>query len=120
MRFHAEHGRAATMTVVRPDNPWGVAELEPDGTVAGFAEKPRLDCWVNGGFFVMEPEALSHVGRRRRARARVDRIADAPIASWSAYRHDGFWECMDTYKDALRLNDLWEQGNAPWRERVPA
>jgi glucose-1-phosphate cytidylyltransferase len=119
VRFHTAHGRAATVTVVRPDNPWGVAELEPDGTIASFAEKPRLDTWVNGGFFVMEPETLSYVGGddvlERGSMETLTR--DRELVG---YRHDGFWECMDTYKDALRLNDLWEQGSAPWRERVLA
>lgn len=117
VEFHAEHGRAATLTVVRPENPWGVAELARDGTVTGFAEKPTLDCWVNGGFFVMEPRALAYIGDD-------DVLEREPIESLArqrelvAYRHEGFWECMDTYKDALRLNDLWEQGCAPWSERV--
>lgn len=117
--FHHECGRAATVTVVRPENPWGVAQLEPDGTVASFSEKPRLDCWVNGGFFVMEPQALAYVGSEDvLEREPVEALArDGQLVG---YRHDAFWECMDTYKDALRLNDLWEQGDAPWRTRVPA
>jgi glucose-1-phosphate cytidylyltransferase len=119
LRFHAAHGRAATVTVVQPENPWGVAALEPDDTVASFTEKPQLDCWVNGGFFVMEPETLSYIGLDD-VLERTSMEALTRDRELVAYRHDGFWECMDTYKDALRLNDLWEQGAAPWRERVPA
>jgi glucose-1-phosphate cytidylyltransferase len=117
--FHRAHGRAATVTVVQPRNPWGVAELEADGTVSTFAEEPRLDCWVNGGFFVMEPRALPYIGE-------ADVLEREPIEAMArdrelvAYKHRGFWECMDTYKDALHLNDLWEQGTAPWRARVLA
>jgi glucose-1-phosphate cytidylyltransferase len=116
--FHRQSGAAATMTVVRPENPWGVAHLDGD-RVSGFAEKPPLDCWVNGGFFVMEPRALAaicadHVLEREplETLTRADELA--------AYRHDGFWDCMDTYKDTLLLNELWEQGRAPWRALVEA
>jgi len=115
--FHTEHGKAATVTVVQPANPWGVAEVSGDGTITGFAEKPQLDCWVNGGFFVMESNALAYIGPD-------DILEREPLESLArdrelvGYRHEGFWECMDTYKDALHLNDMWEQGTAPWRGRV--
>jgi glucose-1-phosphate cytidylyltransferase len=117
LAFHRGHGRAATMTVVRPRNPWGVAQLRNDGRVAGFEEKPRLDSWVNGGFFVMEPAALGYIGPDEALERR-------PLESLSAagelyaYRHEGFWDCMDTYKDTLLLNELWDRGQAPWRELV--
>jgi glucose-1-phosphate cytidylyltransferase len=113
VEFHRRHGRKATMTVVRPRNPWGVVELEGDGRVSTFREKPRLDTWVNGGFFVMEPTALEQIGPN-------DVLERAPLESLartgelSAYRHEGFWYCMDTYKDTLQLNDLWDRGQAPW------
>src|SRR3954452_12746000 len=118
LAFHATEGAAATMTVVQPQNPWGVARLDGD-RVGGFAEKPPLDCWVNGGFFVMEPRALDLIGRN-------DVLERAPLETLAAggelaaFRHDGFWDCMDTYKDTLLLNDLWEQGRAPWRPLVEA
>jgi glucose-1-phosphate cytidylyltransferase len=117
--FHRSHGRAATMTVVRPSNPWGVAQLRNDGRVDGFEEKPRLDSWVNGGFCVMEPAALEFIGPD-------DVLERRPFESMAAagelyaYRHEGFWDCMDTYKDTLLLNELWEKGQAPWREFVEA
>jgi glucose-1-phosphate cytidylyltransferase len=117
--FHRSHGRAATMTVVRPRNPWGVAQLRNDGRVDGFEEKPRLDSWVNGGFCVMEPAALEFIGPD-------DVLERRPFESMAAagelyaYRHEGFWDCMDTYKDTLLLNELWERGRAPWREFVEA
>jgi glucose-1-phosphate cytidylyltransferase len=117
--FHGAHGRAATMTVVRPRNPWGVAQLRNDGRVEGFEEKPRLESWVNGGFCVMEPAALGFIGPD-------DVLERRPFESMAtagelyAYRHEGFWDCMDTYKDTLLLNELWERGQAPWREFVEA
>ena len=117
LAFHAEHGGTATMTVVQPRNPWGVADLDACGRIDGFAEKPRLDCWVNGGFLVMEPRALEAIGPD-------DVLEERPLATLAArgqlygYRHQGFWDCMDTYKDTLLLNELWERGQAPWRTAV--
>ncbi|HEY3188184.1 MAG TPA: sugar phosphate nucleotidyltransferase [Solirubrobacteraceae bacterium] len=114
--FHAERGAAATMTVVQPQNPWGVAELDGD-RISGFHEKPPLDCWVNGGFFVMEPRALDAIGPDHvLEREPLEALAEA--GELAAYRHSGFWDCMDTYKDTLLLNELWEQGRAPWRALV--
>ena len=116
--FHRQSGAAATMTVVRPENPWGVAHLDGE-RVSGFAEKPPLDCWVNGGFFVMEPRALDSIGPDHvLEREPLETLAEA--GELAAYRHTGFWDCMDTYKDTLLLNELWEQGRAPWRALVEA
>jgi glucose-1-phosphate cytidylyltransferase len=116
LEFHRAQGAAATMTVVRPQNPWGVARLEGD-RIAGFHEKPPLDCWVNGGFFVLEPRALDHIGKDHvLEREPLEALAQA--GELAAYRHDGFWDCMDTYKDTLLLNELWSQGRAPWRALV--
>jgi glucose-1-phosphate cytidylyltransferase len=113
LAYHRAHRRAATMTVVRPLSPWGVVELDGDGLVAGFREKPPLASWVNGGFFVMEPRSLDYVGLQ-------DVLEERPLESLArdgelvGYRHTGFWQCMDTYKDSVRLNDLWDRGEPPW------
>ena len=115
--FHRAHGRAATVTVVKPRNPWGVAHIAEDGRVDGFTEKPRLDSWVNGGFFVMEPAALERIGPDDvLEREPMERLAAE--GELHAFRHEGFWDCMDTYKDNLLLNELWESGEAPWRSLV--
>jgi glucose-1-phosphate cytidylyltransferase len=114
VRFHADHGCLATMTVVQPELQFGVAELNGDGHVRGFTEKPRYDGWINGGFFCFEPGALDYIGPDSvLERAPLERLAaDGQLR---AYRHLGFWDCMDTYKDAVLLNDLWAAGRAPWR-----
>jgi glucose-1-phosphate cytidylyltransferase len=112
-RFHDGHGGLATMTVVRPELPFGVTELD-GGLVTGFQEKPRSEHWVNGGFLVLEPGVLDHVGED----SVLEREPLAGLAAGRrlhAFRHDGFWACMDTYKDAVLLNDLWAAGAAPWR-----
>jgi glucose-1-phosphate cytidylyltransferase len=112
--FHRGHGGLATMTVVRPELQFGVAVLGDDDRVHGFQEKPRADQWINGGFFVMEPEALDYMEDSSvLEREPLEGLAaDGRLA---AYRHAGFWECMDTYKDATQLNDLWASGEAPWK-----
>jgi glucose-1-phosphate cytidylyltransferase len=117
--FHRGHGDAATMTVVRPQSPFGKAELGEGDLVTAFHEKPQLETWVNGGFFVMEPAALDAIGPD-------DVLERGPLERLSAerrlhaFRHEGFWDCMDTYKDTLLLNELWARGEAPWRALVEA
>ncbi len=114
LAFHARHGALATMTVVRPRLQFGVTELEPGGRVTGFREKPRSEHWINAGFFCFRSGALRYLQRDSvLERAPLERLAaDGELR---AHRHEGFWECMDTYKDAVTLNDLWASGEAPWR-----
>lgn len=111
--LHDSLGATATMTVVRPFSQWGIAVIGDDDRISGFREKPRLDYWINGGFFVCEPSFLDFVGPDSvLEREPLGAVADA--GQLGAYRHDGFWECMDTYKDAVTLNDLWASGSPPW------
>jgi glucose-1-phosphate cytidylyltransferase len=111
---HAAHGSAATMTVVRPELQFGVAELNGDGAVRGFVEKPRSDHWINGGFFCFQPSVLEVLAEDSvLEREPLERLAAA--GELRAFRHEGFWDCMDTYKDAVLLNDLWSRGEAPWK-----
>jgi glucose-1-phosphate cytidylyltransferase len=111
---HGAHGGLATVTVVRPELQFGVAELNGDGRVHGFVEKPRSEHWINGGFFCFEPGALDYIGPEDvLERAPLQRLAaDGQL---HAYRHEGFWDCMDTYKDSVLLNDLWAAGDPPWK-----
>jgi len=114
LAFHRAHRALATMTVVRPRLQFGVTELAPDGRVRGFREKPRSEHWINGGFFCFQAAVLEHLdGDSVLERAPLQRLAAA--GELRAHRHEGFWECMDTYKDAVELNDMWASGQAPWR-----
>ena len=111
--FHRGHGGLATVTVVRPRAQFGVTQLDDDDRVLAFEEKPRLQQWVNGGFFVFEPGFLEYLEEDSvLENAPLRRLAaDAEL---HAFRHTGFWDCMDNYKDAVTLNDLWAAGDAPW------
>jgi glucose-1-phosphate cytidylyltransferase len=114
LQAHAASGAAGTMTVVQPELQFGVAELNGDGLVSRFVEKPRSEHWINGGFFCFEPEVFKVL----RADSVLEREPLQTLAAGGrlhAYKHRGFWDCMDTYKDAIMLNDLWEAGEAPWK-----
>jgi glucose-1-phosphate cytidylyltransferase len=114
LAFHRGHGRLATITVVRPELQFGVARLDGAGRVEGFVEKPRFEGWINGGFFCFERGVLAYLDEDSvLERDPFERLAaDGELR---AYRHSGFWDCMDTYKDAVLLNDLWASGRAPWK-----
>jgi len=112
--FHLSQGLAATMTVVQPYSQWGIALIDSQQRIEGFREKPRLDYWINGGFFCLEPSFLELVNEDSvLEREPLERAAST--RQLAAFHHDGFWDCMDTYKDAVVLNDLWKGGEAPWR-----
>jgi glucose-1-phosphate cytidylyltransferase len=114
LEHHRRHRTVATLTVVRPQLPFGVAQLNGNGLVQGFAEKPRSEHWINGGFLCLEPAMFESL--------REDSVLEGePLTELAAqeqlgaFRHEGFWECLDTYKDAVALNDLWRANRAPWR-----
>ena len=114
VRFHREHGELATMAVVRPRLQFGIAELDGGSRVERFVEKPRAQRWVNGGFFCFELGALDYLDLESALeREPLERMAEE--GRLHAFRHQGFWDCMDTYKDAVLLEDLWTSGQAPWR-----
>ncbi len=115
LAFHDRHRALATMTVVRPELQFGITELDgEDGRVLGFREKPRSEHWINGGFLCFRTGAFDYL-RHDSVLEREPLQRLAADDQLRAYRHEGFWECMDTYKDAVALNDLWASGKAPWQ-----
>jgi glucose-1-phosphate cytidylyltransferase len=114
VEFHRGHGALATLTVVRPELQFGVARLNGADRVEGFVEKPRFEGWINGGFFCFERGVLDYL-REDSVLEREPFERLAADGQLRAYRHTGFWDCMDTYKDAVLLNDLWNSGRAPWK-----
>jgi glucose-1-phosphate cytidylyltransferase len=111
--FHREGGALSTVTVVRPQLQFGVADLDQD-RVRAFHEKPQVDEWINGGFFCFEPGVFEYL-REDSVLERKPLEGLAADGELRAFRHRGFWDCMDTYKDAVLLNDLWDSGEPPWR-----
>jgi glucose-1-phosphate cytidylyltransferase len=114
LAFHQREAAIATMTVIKPYSQWGIAVIDEGERITGFREKPRLDYWINGGFFCLEPDFLDYVEETSvLEQDPLERVAAE--GKLAAFRHHGFWDCMDTYKDAVVLGDLWESGTAPWR-----
>ncbi|HEY7438943.1 MAG TPA: glucose-1-phosphate cytidylyltransferase [Acidimicrobiia bacterium] len=111
--FHIAHGKIATVTTTRPLSRFGIVDLDEDATVARFREKPEGDEWVSSGFFVFEHEFLDRLDDDCiLERAPLERLANE--GEIVAYQHDGFWQPMDTYREFLMLNELWDSGKAPW------
>ena len=115
LHFHRSHGRLATVTAVRPPARFGGLIFDGD-LVAEFTEKPQIgEGWINGGFLVFEPGVFDYLeGDNTSLEAdTLERLAaDGQLA---AYRHDRFWQCMDTLRDVRLLESLWQDGNAPWK-----
>ncbi|HID08447.1 MAG TPA: glucose-1-phosphate cytidylyltransferase [Armatimonadetes bacterium] len=114
LQFHLQHKRLATLTTVRPISPFGILNLNESNEVVEFHEKPQLDLWINGGFFVFERRVFDYLGENDDLE-RETLVQLATERQLMAYRHTGFWACMDTYKDTVVLNQLWESGRAPWK-----
>ena len=116
LAFHRAHGRLATVTTARPISRYGVLDLGASGIVTGFHEKPELDGWINVGYFVFEPGVFDYLNDDSSCvleQEPLQRLArDGQLV---AYRHEGFFFAMDTYREYKYLNDLWHAGKAPWR-----
>jgi glucose-1-phosphate cytidylyltransferase len=118
LAFHRAHGRIATVTSVNPVSPFGMLDVDGEGRVGRFVEKPRLGLWINGGFFVFRREVFAHL--RDGSDLERDTLAGlAELGELRAHQHRGFWACMDTYKDTLTLSQLCESGGAPWLAEPP-
>jgi glucose-1-phosphate cytidylyltransferase len=115
LAFHKAHGRIATLTAVRPPARFGGLEFEGN-MVARFTEKPQIsEGWINGGFMVVEPAIFGYL-RDDDTSLEVDVLDRLAIDNQlAAYRHDGFWQCMDTLRDKRLLESLWRDGHAPWK-----
>jgi glucose-1-phosphate cytidylyltransferase len=115
LNFHRMHGRIATITAVRPPARFGGIVFDGE-LVAEFIEKPQIgEGWINGGFMVLEPEVVNYLDDDMsvlEVHALERLVADRELA---AYRHEGFWQCMDTLRDKYFLNTLWNDNRAPWK-----
>jgi glucose-1-phosphate cytidylyltransferase len=114
---HRAHGRLATVTAVRPPSRFGGMTLDPSsGKVTEFREKPQTgEGWINGGFFVLEPEVLDHISGDDTPWELEPLERLAAQGDLVAYRHEGFWLPMDSLRDKRTLEAMWESGTAPWK-----
>jgi glucose-1-phosphate cytidylyltransferase len=115
LAFHRREGREATVTAVRPPARFGVLEIE--GTrVKSFIEKPQTsEGWINGGFFVFEPSIFDRIAGDQTLLEHEPLASLAADGQLSVYKHDGFWQPVDTLRDKKVLEDLWATGHAPWK-----
>ncbi|AFZ14232.1 glucose-1-phosphate cytidylyltransferase [Crinalium epipsammum PCC 9333] len=115
LHFHKSHGKLATVTAVRPPARFGGLVLEGD-LVANFTEKPQAgEGWINGGFLVLEPEIFKYL-EGDSSSLEVDTLERIAVdGQLAAYRHDDFWQCMDTLRDLRLVESLWQSGKPPWK-----
>ena len=115
IEFHKKQKRLATLTAVQPAGRFGAIDIV-DKHITRFEEKPQGDgSWINGGFFVLEPEALKYIDGDATAWEREPLEALARDKQISAFTHEGFWQPMDTLRDKIKLDDLWQSNQAPWK-----
>ena len=118
LKSHEKAGRLATVTAVRPSGRFGAIAIEPTNQVTSFMEKPKGDGgWINGGFFVCEPQVMDYIGEGDQVTFEREPLENlAQKGQLNAYKHNGFWQPMDTVKDKMQLTDLWESNKAPWKK----
>ena len=117
VKFHKSNKRYATLTAVQPVGKFGAIEINTKNKVISFREKPRGDgSWINGGFFVLEPDVFDYIKKGDDTIWEKEPLEDlAKDNQLTAYKHNGFWQCMDTLRDRTQLEELWAQGKAPWK-----
>ena len=115
VKFHKNHGKMVTVTAVHPTARFG--ELEMDGSqVISFKEKPQtVQGWINGGYFVMEPEFFDFIENDNTILEKEPLEKVAEMGELMAFKHNGYWQCMDTKRDRDQLEELWKSGHAPWK-----
>jgi glucose-1-phosphate cytidylyltransferase len=117
LEFHRQQKNLATLTAVQPPGRFGAFRLDDnEDRVSSFKEKPKGDgAWINGGFFVLEPGAIDYIDDNMTVWEQEPLQGLARDGMLSAYRHDGYWQSMDTLRDKMVLEELWNNGNAPWK-----
>ncbi|MBR2865359.1 MAG: glucose-1-phosphate cytidylyltransferase [Elusimicrobiaceae bacterium] len=115
---HKQSGKLITMTAVKPTGRFGALVIDEKNTITSFMEKPKGDgAWINGGFFVCQPEVMDYIAEGNDVifeREPLERLAAE--GQLHAYKHEGFWQPMDTLRDKIHLTELWEAQKAPWKK----
>lgn len=115
VEFHRAHGKLATVTAIQPPGRYGALAMDGDA-VLGFQEKPKGDGgWINGGFFVLSPKVLDYIDSDDSTWEQEPLITLAEQGQLLAYKHEGFWQAMDTLREKNLLEDLWQSKTAPWK-----
>lgn len=115
VEFHRSHRRLATVTAIKPPSRFGLLQMN-EGKVTSFNEKPRnADDWINGGYFVLEPGAIDYIDGDTTSWEREPCQRLARNEELYAYRHDGYWQCVDTLHELRLLRETWDSGKAPWK-----
>jgi glucose-1-phosphate cytidylyltransferase len=113
--FHKSHGRLATMTTVHPTSRFGVVNIDQHQIVTDFVEKPTSSGWASAGFFVFEPGVFEYLTNDETCILEEEPLRKLALdGQLAAYQHEGFFFAMDTYREYLKLNELWQSGEAPW------
>jgi len=116
IQHHRQHGRLGTVTAVQPPGRYGALQFGEECSVTEFQEKPQGDgAWINGGFFVLEPDVIGRIGGDDTLWEQQPLKSLAADGQLTAFHHNGFWQPMDTLRDRQLLEELWNQGQAPWR-----
>lgn len=116
IKFHKNHGKQATLTATRPPGRYGALKFGADDAVNDFQEKPDGDgSWINGGFFVLDPKVIERIDNDKSSWEGEALTGLARDGQLAAYKHDGFWQPMDTLREKNMLNNLWNTGKAPWK-----
>ncbi|MGD9731216.1 MAG: glucose-1-phosphate cytidylyltransferase [Desulfamplus sp.] len=115
--FHKSHGKALTMTSVQPEGRFGAMDIQNDSRVSHFMEKPKGDSgWVNAGFFVCQPKVFDYIKEGDQTVFEGNPIEQLTLdGELFAYKHNGFWKCMDTMRDKNQLNEMWKNNQAKWK-----
>lgn len=114
VRFHEEHGRSATVTAVLPTNRFGAMQIDKNDLVTEFTEKPVAEKRVNGGYFIFEPSIFDYLSDESiLEKEPLEKLSKS--GELKAYMHNGFWQPMDTYRETIELNELWDADQAPWK-----
>ncbi len=114
LEYHTEKGKIVTLTAVNPESQFGIMEVDNNNEITEFKEKPKLDHWINGGFFVFNKRIFNYIKDNYDLEKETfeELVKEKQIC---AFKHNGFWKCMNTFKDTIELNELWKKNKAPWK-----
>ena len=116
VEYHKSHGKIATITAIQPGGRFGVLGIDDSNSISSFKEKTKRDGgWINGGFMVLNPEVMDYIEGDSTVLEKYPLETLANMGELKAFKHNGFWQCMDTIRDKMLLEELLENKEAPWK-----